>query len=735
MTGMTPEITRDISSLDHPIEGMMDMLRQLGYQNFSRHNSWENCLCTLLVVFEPRCKAYRFLESLPYDQEALEEISTLSTMANLGYSARHVQTKLADLDPRLLPALFIPKNSPPIVVLSPNGRDLSIASGHELAPETMSRLLQSEGTAWTFEKYNEAKSPLSKFMREGTGQSWFRALFGRFHDVIGQIFMSGLLLNIISLFMPILTMLVYDRVIASGTTDTLPMLALGATIALGFEWMLRRVRSQGLSWLATRMDNIVSNKIFSHLILLSSDLLERASVSSQIARIKTFEAIRDFFSSSAFLSMVEMPFVVLSLVVIYAIAGEIVWVPVFSAAVFGLLFYAMRQRVQSTIRLAAKATSAKQQFILETFEKISGVRGYGLGARWQQKYRDLSGREMLAHFRLGFLGMTAETIANAITMLSAVATVTFGIHLIWASHLTTGGLVATMILVWRVLTPFYSLCTMIPRLEQIRNSILQVNKLIDMDVETTMAKATARLTKIQGGISFKDVMCRYENESDPVFNGMNFTANPGDILVITGQNGSGKTSLIKMIKGLYAPAQGSVQIDGFDVRQLDPIDLRRQIAYVPQNADIFSGTIVENLRIANPLASEMDMETALRLADAWDEIQQLPEKLDSVISRHGSRTISVNLASKISLARAYLHPASILLIDELPNSLLNSKTGANLLEYMKRNKGKRTILMVTYREDFSQIADQILLLHRDEVPQSVFAKDFNPTNSVQREVA
>lgn len=735
MTAATHDVTQTISNLSQPVESMMDMLQHLGYENFSRHNSWENCLCTLLVILEPKCKAYRFLESLPYDQGALEEVTTLSTMANLGYTAKHLYAKLSEIDQRLLPALFIPKNSSPVVVLAQGDEDITIVSGQEITPEAKDRLLQSEGTVWIFERYNESKSPLSKFMREGTGHSWFRALFGRFHDVIGQVFMSGLLLNIISLFMPLLTMLVYDRVIASGTTDTLPMLAVGATLALAFEWMLRHVRSQGLSWLATRMDNIVSNKIFSHLISLSSDLLERASVSSQIARVKTFESIRDFFSSSTFLSMVEMPFVVLSLIVIYAIAGEIVWIPVASAAVFGLLFYTIQKRVQVAIRLAAKATSAKQQFTLETFEKINGIRVYGLGQRWQQKYRDLSGREMLAHFHLGFLGMTAETLANALTMLSAVMTVTFGIHLIWEGNLTTGGLVATMILVWRVLTPFYSLCTMIPRLEQIRNSVLQVNKLIDMDAEGTMTMATARLSKVQGSITFNDVMCRYDANSDPAFSNMNFIINPGNVAMITGRNGSGKTSLLKMIKGLYPVSHGSIQIDGFDVRQLDPRDLRRQIAYVPQNPDIFRGTVIENLRIANPLANEMDMETALRIADAWDEVQRLPNKLQTVISRHGNRTISVNLASKISLARAYLHPASILLIDELPNSLLNSKAGANLYDYLKRNKGKRTILMICYREDFAQLADQILPMERENPTQSALTQSVATSKNTQREVA
>src|SRR5690606_14467813 len=149
-----------------------------------------------------------------------------------------------------------------------------------------------------------------------------------------------------------------------------------------------------------------------------------------------------------------------------------------------------------------KTTSTRQQFTLETFEKIRGVRGYGLSAKWQERFRDLSGKEMVAHFRLNWLGMMAENIANALTLLSAVATVGFGAHLIWAGQMSTGALVASMILVWRILTPFYSLCTMIPRLEQLRHSILQVNKLMDIDTEAMEALTRARLPRLRGGVTF-----------------------------------------------------------------------------------------------------------------------------------------------------------------------------------------------------------------------------------------
>lgn len=267
-------------------------------------------------------------------------------------------------------------------------------------------------------------------MRAGSGHSWFRALLGRFKGTFAQVLTAGLILNLIALATPFFIMLVYDRVIAAGSIATLPMLCVGAAMAIGFEVVLRRIRSRGLSWLASRLDNIVSNRIFSHLIGLSPSLIERAPISAQIARVKTFESVRDFFSGSVFMSLLELPFVALAALAIYAIAGELVLVPLAMISAYVVLFFFVRQHVKVSIRLAAKSSSARQSFAIETFDKISGIRGYGLMQHWKSKFRDLSGKEMLAHFRLGFIGLIAETLAHSLTLLAAVMTVGFGVHLI-----------------------------------------------------------------------------------------------------------------------------------------------------------------------------------------------------------------------------------------------------------------------------------------------------------------
>ena len=702
-----------------PIIRMLQLLSDTGRKHFHEDGIWEVCLCAFILKLEPQCKVYRILESLPYNRGQMDEASFLNTMAHLGYFCRKTDCAIKDIDSRLLPAVFIPVSGTPSIILGQNKEGIQqfydpVSKMISQAPST----IEEGGTVWFFQRYDETRSNLSKFMRKGSGHSWFRALISRFHGTFLQVILAGFMLNIIALATPLFIMLIYDRVIAASAIDILPMLMVGATIAIIFEYALRRVRSIGLSWLAGRLDNIVSNKIFTHLMGLSPDLIENASVTSQIARLKTFEAVRDFFSGSAFLSLLEAPFIIISLIIIAALAGPMVFIPIIAVQCYFLLFFLVRRKIKVAIRLAAKTSSMKQQFAIDTFEKLESIRGAGISDKWHKKYRHLSGREMMGHFYLSWLGMIAETFAHTLTIIAAISTIALGVHMIWAELMTTGALVAIMILVWRVLTPFYSLCTMIPRLEQLRNSITQVNDLIDIETESEMANSHSRLTQINGQIQFKNVTFRYSPKMDNIFANLTFEARSGDIVVITGDNGTGKATILKLIQSLHQPTSGTVRLDGFDIRQLDAPYLRQQIAYVPKIPHYFSGSIIDNLRLAHPTANLDEIEKALILADAKHDIDKMPDGLHSTIGSHGNTQLTASLAMRLSLVRAYLNPAPILLIDELPNTLLSGRAGKNLKDYLIRAKAKRTVFFCTYREDFMAIADKIVWLKGLDTPIS-----------------
>lgn len=672
--------------------------------------AWKNCFCALVLTLNSDSRVTKALEALPPDPEQLDETRVLNTMANMGHYARPLAAAIEDIDGRLAPCLVVPsgENAAPCVLIARH-------EGHTVVYDPLEEelvqlrdgdpRLAAPAEIWLFQPFDRQRQTLSRFMRKGTGQSWFRALVSRFSPSLRHIFYIGLALNVVALAPPLYMMAVYDRVISPGNAGSLWPMAAGVALALAAEYALRRIRSGALSWLSARLDTLVGTQIFAHLLGLAPNIGEKISVAAQIARIKTFESIRDLFSGSIFLSFLEIPYVVLALGLIAWIAGPLAVVPVIVACIFVGLFAVIHRRTKVVIRLAAKSSSARQQFTLETFEKLEGIHANGLPAIWQRKYADLAGREIMLNFQLNWLGAVAETLAHALTLMAAVATIGYGVHLVWAGAIGTGALIASMMLVWRVLTPFYSLCAMVARLEQLRSSIQQVNDLIDVDTEEDTAQTSARLLDIRGEVALSAVTMFYNADSEPVLKDASLHVHPGEIIGITGRNGTGKSTILKLVKGMYKSQGGAVRIDGFDIRQLDPIHLRRHIGYVAQQADFFSGSVIENMRFAKALATESEIIQALTLADAWEEIRTLPGGLHG---RLDAARLSESLAARLSLARGYLHGGTLLLIDELPASLLQGRAGNYLKRFLDRTRGKRTVIFVSQDQELLALADSVL---------------------------
>ncbi len=694
------------------VRTLCEQLRLTVWSDKKEGDPWGLSLCALIMALEPGCRLDRVADAMPYAEKRIGRDYILEAMANLGYTGTVLNTEPRHFDRRLCPALFIPALRPnrPCVLLS-NSKMYDSATGR-IGPVPSQA---GAGEILLFRAYTEENDPTSKVSRAIAGLPWFRTLFMRFRPMLTRVLAVGLVLNLMALATPLFIMAVYDRVISTNTPSVLPMLAAGALISAGFEWVLRVIRSRQLSWLASRLDNIVGKKLFSQLVHMPPSLLEGAPVQAQVARLKTYESVRDFFSSPMFLSMIELPFTALALVALGIIAGPLALVPVASVCLYMLLFWLVLRKVKVALKVAAKAGSARQRYMLDTLTRLEDIRAAGLPDVWQDKYRQVSGQEATAQFRLNWLGLVSETTANAITVLSAASIVGFGVDMVWSGTISTGALVASMILVWRVLNPFYSLCTMVPRLDQIRNSIRQINQLMELDTEERSSRALAKPRALQGQITFNNVGMRY-GLGDPVFTGLSFQAQPGQIVAVTGENGAGKSTLLKLAKGLYQPPAGSVRVDGLDVRQLDPLALRRMIAYLPQNPSFFQGTVEENLRFANPLATRTDIEAALKEACVYDEIASLPLGMDTPIGSDTGVRISSATAMRLSLARCYLQKAQVLLIDELPNSLMTGPAGQHLLETLKAGRGKRTVLLVTYHVEILRIADQIVWLRAGEQP-------------------
>ncbi len=684
-----------------------------------RHSALSACLPALMVALDKHIDLLDFCESAPYKKRDISIVDILNSMANIGYVGRPAKVRIRDIDQRLFPCLFIPDNAwgkikKPIVILG-TSKDfddnllLSVFDGGEENKILIDARNRTFGTAYFFTDEEEVEDVTSQTVRKASGYSWFRALLERFRGVFWQVLTISVVLGFVSLATPLFVMMVYDKAISSHSSSMLAPLLMGVALALFCEWLLRSLRSYMLSWFSARLDNIVSNKIFEHLLEMPLIHTERASVASQIARLKSFETVRDFFNGPLFLAIIELPFTLIILGAIAFIAGYVAFVPIVTAVLYTILIFWVGPRLKTYIGLSSRASYNRQSMMLESLERMSSLRSSGLSDRWFSEFRKLSGKASLASFRARILSSIVEAIAHGLFIIAGMMTIILGIFKIWDQSMTAGALIASMIMVWRVLGPFQILCNSLPRFKQLQKAIQQLNRLMKIKTEYSMDDRRIQPKELKGQIEFFKVGLRYTRDTDPVFSGLTFDAEPGEIVAITGGNGSGKSTVLKLMCGLYRPQAGTIRFDGLDIRQIDPVHMRQNIAYIPQTPHFFRGTISENLRFAQPMVSDDILKVALHQADAWDEVCALPKGFDTIIGDRSSN-LPLSLAYRLGLARAYIQDAPLMLFDELPYALLNSAAGDEFLRVLESWKGYRTVLMVTHREDYLKLADTVVLL-------------------------
>lgn len=686
------------------------------------------CLVELVAQLEPNMTDAQLRDSIP-ERAEFDEYAFINCMANLGYDVKQFRLAPRDIDDRLLPCLFIPasskssKDAPPCII-SKAGGVARAAAGSQVKSDRGGNAPEAEqsddadvaGRVLAFRKMAGKGAFQFSEEEQAENQTWFATILQRFKGVVWQLALIGVLLNVVVLASPLFIMLVYDRVISPQTTHYMPMLVAGVGLALIVELTLRSLRTRMLSWLTARIYYLVGTEIFKQIVGLPPAMTRQMTATAQLARIRSFESVRDFFSGPVFVSTLEIPAILISVVVLAFFSVWLALIPIVAGVCFAGLFFALRTYVGKAIRQAATEASVAQKFCLETFQYGDDIRATGLADVWATKYREISGRENAAQAHLLFLGFIGENLAYALSGSIAIAALIVGVDLVWSGSITTGMLVASMILIWRAIAPFYSLCSLIPRFEQFCSSVNQINSLMELQSEEEQRKARARLPEITGGVGFDNVTVRHSRESGIIFSGLSLNINPGDVIAITGATGSGKTSVLNLVQAICSAQLGKVTIDGFNVQQLVARDLRRQIAYVPQIPSAFPGSVAENLRAVKPDASNDELWEVLELVGAAKHVRSLSEGLDSQISLVGDTKHAAELSHRIAFGRVVLQRSPLTLIDEIPGNLLNSGLDRVLSGLINSSRGRRSIMFVTQRADHMRMSDNIVGLRFGRTP-------------------
>ena len=686
---------------------LLEALQEGDLARFDATSQYAACLMPLLQSVGWDGSTRELAEALPHYASSLDLEDLRDVMARLGFTSLERKTNTGDeLDHRLLPCLFVTDHNDVFVLHSHDGIDAMGFSGVE-KQYVQIPLRELRGYAYVIQPYD-----LSDVDEKDESDNWILSVLRRFKAHIWHLFRMTFVINIISLIAPFYIMAVYDQVIPAESINVLVGITIGALIALSSDIILRVFRSRMMAFLGARLEYTLSAAALGRVLSLPASMTEGASLGNQIARLKDFDSFRDMFTSVLFTVVLELPFVIMFMVIVGFLAGPIVYVPIFMVAIYAVLWFLMGPALQRTVRKASSIKAEIHAFTVETVIRLRTIKENRAEKIWQERYRTLSAEAAAAHKDTVIHSFMFQTASQSVIVISGLLTIVFGVLAVVNGDMTIGALIATMALIWRILSPIQNLFMTMARATQINVSIKQINALMRMQREDAGTKATKGFErKWRGALSLQRVSFRYNNITDPALLGISFTNLPGEMVGIVGANGSGKTTLLKLILGLYRPQAGQVSLDGVDIRQIPTKELRQTIAYLPQKIQLFHGTIAQNLRLSCPVSSDKQLRETCEMIGLLEEIEALEDGFETRIGDQDIQRLSSSFVQKLGLARTLLKETPIILLDE-PAKSLDDESADLFLTALKKIKGSRTIIMVSHRPQDLQIADRIIVMNQ-----------------------
>jgi ATP-binding cassette subfamily C protein LapB len=653
---------------------------------------------------------------LPLDKGPLTLTLAERAASRAGLAARVQRVTLDKIDPLTLPAILILKDSMACVLLGRddkgNWRVLLPATGQGaivMKPEA----LQARFTGVVlFAKPHFRFDERTPEVRATHASHWFWGAILAQRFVYRDVLWAALLVNLFALAFPMFSMNVYDRVVPNHAVETLWALAIGVILVLSSDLFMRLLRSHFVDEASARIDVTISARLME--AVLGMKLENRPqSVGSFASNLRGFEQVRDFIASSTVTALIDLPFAIIFLGVIAWISP---WLIIPALVVFTIVLvmgYVLQHRLHELSQTTYQAAAQRNATLVESLTGIETIKAQGaegiIQARWERA------NQFLATINVKMRGLSSSAMYSTSTLqqLVSVSMVLIGVYLIKDKQLTMGGLIAANMLSSRALAPAGQIVGLLMQYQGARTALESLNAIMAKPVERPPGKAFIQRKEFTGAIEFRHVSFAYPNRKDAALSDLSFKIEPGEKVALIGKVGSGKTTIQKLILGLYQPSEGAVLMDGVDMRQLDPADVRRNLGYVSQDVTLFYGSMRENITFGMPHAIDDDIVSAAELSGLSDFVHRHPAGFDMPVGERGE-LLSGGQRQGVGIARAVLHNAPILLLDE-PTSAMDFSTEAYVTQRMAEFTKGKTVVLVTHRTSMLSFVDRVIVVDQGRI--------------------
>lgn len=640
----------------------------------------------------------------------------LRALREAGFTAGLVQRRIADLNVLLLPAVLLLKEGDAAIVVRRHADglhyDIVMPGRQHHACVATEAELAGEYTGLALVATPQVQPAVVDTPADvDPGRHWFWGTLRRFAPYYRSALLAAALSNVLMLVTGLATSVIYDKVIPNQAYVTLWWLALGAGIALVFDLLARQLRAYLIDMAGRKTDLIVGTALFRQALAIRMEQ-RPASAGAFAHNVSQVELVREFFASATLSALSDLPFIVLFVAMTFVVGGPLGFVPLIAVPVMLLLSVVIQGALRRAMRSQMQQQADLHGVLVEAVDGLEDLKAAGAQGRFVRHYEE--GTAAASESLLKSRSISAWTTNLSMVAQQGVTMVllVWGVYLIDDKAVTAGALMGAMMFTSRALAPLGSVVSLATRYQSARAAMLNLDRLMSQPVDREPGRAYVPRPEITGRIALRDVGFAYpgdgRDEPPRVLKGVTLAFAPGERVAILGRIGSGKSTVLRLLAGLYQPAEGHVEADGIDLRQIDPADYRARVGFVPQDPRLFHGTLRENVLLDRPSADPGRLADVARLTGLDRLVSGHPKGWDLPVGEAGG-LLSGGQRQLVALARCLVTRPTILLMDE-PTSSMDAQSEVAFLRQLKAATGDCTLVMVTHRPAVLELVNRIVVV-------------------------
>lgn len=618
-----------------------------------------------------------------------------------------------------LPAIIFRASQAPIALLTetPDGNGF-VTAPQEDGRTSIARasLLRSQivaGVSFSISYLNSAEGMNVGLAQRIERRHWLTGTLSDFWRSYYRVALAAVFINLIAIASPIFTMNVYDRILPNKAISTLWVLAIGVSMAILFDFLLKTARAALIDHAGRKADLRISYLLFEK--VLNTSLAARPASTGEYAnRVTQYEFVREFFTSNTISTFIDTAFVLVFLLVIYAIAGWLAIVPAVAFIISIIVGLVAQRRIGKYVAASMNEASQRQSLLVESISTVETIKSLQAEPYLLRKWREHSKNAANTSEQIKSMSAATANIMQFVQQMVTVALVVCGAYAFSEGQVSTGAIIASVMLAGRAVSPLGQIAITLSRLRQAMLSLKVLNSIMSQPEDRPDTVGFVNRPIRSGAMTFKSVGFTYPGTETEVLSGLNLSVKPGERIGIIGRIGSGKTTLGRLIGRLFLPTSGELLIDGIDVRQYHPSEVRAAVGIVAQAGDLFSGTVKDNLLMARPDATDEEIIDAAKAAGVDDFVSRHPRGYDMNVGERGTN-LSGGQRQAVAIARLLLTRPKIVFMDE-PSSSMDLASERLLIKQLKQAFDDTTTLIIsTHRYSMLEIVDRLIVVEQGRI--------------------